>query len=358
MTKEQLRKKLDDERSNLPWYIQEYINVKESVPYSLVTLYEYAKEYRRFLEWNLQEKVIEKEEIIQVSLEDIENLRKMDAQLYKSYLLSSAKLNDSDSHSRSHVTVQRSIAALRSLFRYLSEQTENAQGQPYLSKNIMKSLEPLKDTRSMNERTSAIEKKLFLGDEALGYLEFIDSGYEEKVESRQALAAFKKNKVRDLAINALFLGTGMRLSELVNMNVSDLNLEEQTATVIRKGGKKDPAMIAPIFLDYLADYLEQRSFLYKPDEKEKALFLTTYKGKAKRMEADSVEKMVAKYSALFKTRITPHKLRHAVGTQMYAKTKNLITVSKQLGQSGTSATALYTHIVDKEQRDAVNDLWS
>jgi integrase len=67
---------------------------------------------------------------------------------------------------------------------------------------------------------------------------------------------------------------------------------------------------------------------------------------------------VAKYSAAFKVRITPHKLRHTVGTQLYKKTNSLLTVSHQLGQTGTSATSIYTHIVDKEQRDAMNDLWS
>ncbi len=358
MRNEKINKLLELETSTLPWFIKEYLHAKSIVPYSSVTLYEYAKEYRRFFEW-LQVEGIILSSIHDIDVAELEILRKEDLDLYKSFLMNSPKNGTSkDNRSRSFVTVQRSITALRSLFKYLSSQTEDEHNAPYLKQNVMLKIENVKTTKTLQERSRSIEKKLLLDDEAILFLYYIDQDYEQTLKSHQAKAAFKKNKIRDLGIIALFLGTGIRLSELVNMQVMDLDTVNLEATVIRKGGFKDVALISSLFIDYIIDYEEARITTYKPTSQEKSLFLTFYKGQAKRIEPSTVEKLVAKYSAAFKVRITPHKLRHTVGTQLYKKTNSLLTVSHQLGQTGTSATALYTHIVDKEQRNAMNDLWN
>lgn len=356
MPNEKLNNLLESETASLPWFVQEYIHSKSIVPYSSVTLYEYAKEYRRFFDWLKLEQIIDS---TSPTLADLEELKKEDLELYKSFLMHSPKVGTSkDNRARSFVTVQRSITSLRSLFKYLSTQTEDENNQPYLSQNVLLKIDNVKANKTLQERSRRIEKKLLLDDEAILFLYYIDQDYENTLKSHQAKAFFKKNKTRDLAIIALFLGTGIRLSELVNMQVSDLDTINLEATVIRKGGFKDVALISSLFIDYIIDYEEARNSLYTPETQEKALFLTKYKGAAKRIEPSTVEKLVSKYSAAFKTKITPHKLRHTVGTQLYKKTNSLLTVSHQLGQTGTSATALYTHIVDKEQRNAMNDLWS
>lgn len=356
MRNEKITKLLELEQQSLPWFVNEYLHSKSIVPYSTVTLYEYAKEFRRFFEWLESENMLTSSEI---KLADLEVLKKEDLDLYKSFLMNSPKVGTSkDNRNRSFVTIQRSITALRSLFKYLSSQTENEDNDPYLKQNVMLKIENMKTSTTLQERSRSIEKKLLLDDEAILFLYYIDQDYEATLASHQAKSAFRRNKVRDLGIIALFLGTGIRLSELVNMQVNDLDTINFEATVIRKGGFKDIALISSLFIDYIIDYAEAREELYKPEVREKALFLTTYKGKAKRIEPSTVEKLVAKYSAAFKVRITPHKLRHTVGTQLYKKTNSLLTVSHQLGQTGTSATSIYTHIVDKEQRDAMNDLWS
>lgn len=357
MRHEKINNLLELEQATLPWFVNEYIHSKSLVPYSTVTLYEYAKEYRRFFEW-LQEESITSS-VQSVTLEDLDRLRKEDLELYKSHLMHGPKNGTStDNRSRSFVTVQRTLTALRSLFNYLSTQTEDENNQTYLKQNVMLKIENVRATTTLQERSRAIEKKLLLDDEAILFLYYIDQDYEGTLKSHQAIAAFRRNKIRDLAIIALFLGTGMRLSELVNMQVSDLDTVNLEATVIRKGGFKDTALISSLFIDYIIDYQESRVTLYQPEASQKALFLTTFKGKAKQIEPSTVEKLVAKYSTAFKVRITPHKLRHTVGTQLYKKTNSLLTVSHQLGQTGTSATSIYTHIVDKEQRNAMNDLWS
>lgn len=356
MSNEKINNLLEIEANSLPWFVQEYIHSKSIVPYSSVTLYEYAKEYRRFFNWLSFEQITSSSS---PSLMELEQLKKEDLELYKSFLMHSPKVGTSqDNRSRSFTTVQRSITALRSLFKFLSTQTEDENNQSYLQQNVLLKIDNVKANKTLQERSRTIEKKLLLDDEAILFLYYIDQDYEKTLKSHQAKAFFKKNKTRDLAIIALFLGTGIRLSELVNMQVSDLDTFNLEATVIRKGGFKDIALISSLFIDYIIDYEEARNSLYQPSSQERALFLTKYKGVAKRIEPSTVEKLVSKYSTAFKTKITPHKLRHTVGTQLYKKTNSLLTVSHQLGQTGTSATALYTHIVDKEQRNAMNDLWS
>lgn len=358
MSRKKVEERFEKERNGLPDFIQKYLNVQASIPRSTVTLYEYAKEFRRLLEWLIAEHILAAQGMAAVTLQDFDKLTKDDLLLYKSYLLKSDKkiIMASNRSTRKNTTVQRSLTALRSLFTYLHNE-EDDEGQRLLSRNIMEQIDNVLTDESVNNHSYNIEDKLFLDNTAIEFVEFVEGNYRKKLQTRQAAAAYEKNRIRDTAITAMFLGTGMRLSELVNMNVEDFSYEDAVAVVVRKGNRVDPAMIAPIFLDYINNYALERTALYHPDKAEHALFLTRYKGVARRMETDSVEKMIAKYSTAFGTRVTPHKLRHSVGTQMYRKTQSLLTVSKQLGQKGTSATQIYTHILNKDQREAIDDLW-
>ena len=91
------------------------------------------------------------------------------------------------------------------------------------------------------------------------------------------------------------------------LNVSDLNLEQLTITVIRKGGQQDTVPIAPWGLPYLQDYVQIRQQRYLAAN-ERALFVTKYRGQAKRISNYAIEKLVAKYSEAFGVRLTPHKI--------------------------------------------------
>ena len=74
------------------------------------------------------------------------------------------------------------------------------------------------------------------------------------------------------------------------------------------------------------------------------------------MAADAVEKMVNKYSAAFGKPLTPHKLRHTLASELYEVTKDQVLVAQQLGQKGTTATDLYTHVDQKKQKAALNKI--
>ncbi|WP_240668088.1 tyrosine recombinase XerS [Enterococcus avium] len=369
VNQQEANRRMEEEIQYFPWFVQNYFRKKSGDQYSSITLYEYAKEYRRFLNWLIQEGFSSAEKLSEITLEEFAALWPEDLEFYKAHLVKAPKILKESTKKRleeseqalplrQNVTVQRGVTALRSLFSYLNEAIDRKTGKPYLEHNMMGKVANVKDNKTMAERGAAIEKKLFLDDEALDFLDFVEHRYIETLESRQAITAFKKNQVRDLAIIGLFLGTGMRLAELVNMNVQDLDLNAGEARVYRKGGKWDMVVISSIAIEYLTDYLNQRQQLYQPDENESALFLTRYRGKAKRIAGGAVEAMVGKYSEAFKIKISPHKLRHSVATQLYSKTNSLVQVAEQLGQSGTSATTVYTHIAGKKKRDAMNDLWT
>ena len=98
MRKEKLQELINNELVTLPWYVEEYYYAKLSVPYSLATLYEYLKEYRRFFNWLLSEAIVKEEKISLVPLSALENLKKEDVELFKSSLLSRQKLNSSDTN--------------------------------------------------------------------------------------------------------------------------------------------------------------------------------------------------------------------------------------------------------------------
>lgn len=114
--------------------------------------------------------------------------------------------------------------------------------------------------------------------------------------------------------------------------------------------------IAAFAKPYLEEYLKIRAPRYKAEKQDQALFLTEYRGVPNRIDASSIEKLVAKYSQDFKVRVTPHKLRHTLATRLYSATKSQVLVSHQLGHASTQVTDLYTHIVNDEQKNALDKL--
>ena len=356
MNREQILKNINKLKPQMPFYVQEYYQSKLAVPYSLTTLYEYLKEYERFFSWLIDSNVVKFDRIADIPLETLEHLTKTDMEAFILYLRERPLLNTySQKNGVSQTTINRTISALSSLFKYLTEEVENADGEPYFYRNVMKKVQTKKKRETLAARAENIKGKLFLGDESQEFLDFIDETYEKKLSNR-ANSSFQKNKIRDLALIALILASGIRLSEAVNTDLRDLQLQQGLVEVTRKGGKRDVVNIAPFALPYLENYLTIRENRYQPEKTEKALFLSIYRGISKRIDASSVEKMVGKYSQAFKVRVTPHKLRHTLATRLYAETNSQVLVSHQLGHSSTQVTDLYTHIVDEEQKNALDKL--
>ena len=356
MRRELLLEKIEELKEIMPWFVLDYYQSKLTVPYSFTTLYEYLKEYRRFFEWLLDAGISDAGLIANIDLKTLENLSKKDMETFILYLRERPSLNTySTKQGVSQTTINRTLSALSSLFKYLTEEVEDKNGEPYFYRNVMKKVGTKKQKETLASRAENIKQKLFLGDETMEFLEYVDSEYEVKLSNR-AKSSFYKNKERDLAIIALLLASGVRLSEAVNLDLKDLNLKMMVIDVTRKGGKRDSVNVAGFAKPYLEQYLEIRKARYKAEKQDTALFLTEYRGIPNRIDASSVEKMVGKYSQDFKIRVTPHKLRHTLATRLYDATKSQVLVSHQLGHASTQVTDLYTHIVNDEQKNALDKL--
>lgn len=356
MRRELLLEKIEEYKAMMPWFVLEYYQSKLSVPYSFTTLYEYLKEYKRFFDWLLDSGISNAPRIADIKLDVLEHLTKKDMESFILYLRERPSLNTYSTKSGvSQTTINRTLSALSSLYKYLTEEVENDQGEPYFYRNVMKKVATKKKKETLASRAENIKQKLFLGDETMEFLDYVDCEYENKLSNR-AKSSFQKNKERDLAIIALLLASGVRLSEAVNLDLKDVNLKMMVIEVTRKGGKRDSVNVASFAKPYLEAYLEIRQKRYKAEKHDQAFFLTEYRGIPNRIDASSIEKMVAKYSQDFKIRVTPHKLRHTLATRLYDATKSQVLVSHQLGHASTQVTDLYTHIVNDEQKNALDKL--
>ncbi|MGM0502529.1 MAG: site-specific tyrosine recombinase/integron integrase [Bacillota bacterium] len=167
-----------------------------------------------------------------------------------------------------------------------------------------------------------------------------------------------KNQSRDLAINKIFLYCGLRISELVNLNLADINYEDNSIKFYGKGKKERYVPLHPEAMIAVENYLPQRRQIEPNDQDAaQALFLSN---RGNRISQRTIQIMVKKYAkkAGIKDpdRITPHKLRHSFATMVYKKTKDLRIIQELLGHSNISTTQIYTHTDKKQRKDAVNQL--
>lgn len=337
------------ELSKMPDFVKEY---NLGTNHSLTTSYQYLTEIRRFFDWLRHESLSNAENNQDIKISTLEHLRRNDIMLYIDYLQHS---KNQQGRLNSTTTVNRSINALRSLFKFLTITADNNNGQPYFERNVMLKIESLNSTKTLNYRAHVLESHMYTGDLKYQFLDFIDLEFEHRC-NKQALPSFRKNKERDLAIIALILGTGIRVSECAGVNLQDLNLKEAVLDVTRKGGQRDSVPIAEWTIDYLIEYKKIRSQRYQDDKKMTAFFLTRWHNQTRRITTNAIEKMVNKYSASFGHPLTPHKLRHTLASELYGVTKDQVLVAQQLGQKGTSATDLYTHVDQTKQREALNKI--
>lgn len=156
---------------------------------------------------------------------------------------------------------------------------------------------------------------------------------------------------RDLAIFSVFLGTGIRVSELVGLDITDVDFESYSLKVTRKGGNEDIVYFCDEVADALLDYIELERMSYKPVESaENALFLSR---KHNRITVRAVELLVRKYTASVTPlkKITPHKLRSSFGTNLYVETGDIYAVADALGHKDVNTTRAHYASYSDERRN-------
>lgn len=159
----------------------------------------------------------------------------------------------------------------------------------------------------------------------------------------------KATSYRDYAILTLLLRTGIRVSECVSLDLSDINFNENSMCVVRKGGKEHFLYIDNVTREALLDYIQNERPLYIESDDEKALFMSTRK---KRMAVRSIQEMVGKFAqvAVSNKKISPHKMRSTYGTALYNKTGDIRLVADVLGHSDINTTARHYAASEDEHR--------
>ena len=157
----------------------------------------------------------------------------------------------------------------------------------------------------------------------------------EPNEAADLLDAAETIRKRDLALVSLLLGTGMRVSECVGINIDHLNIEEGQVLVTRKGGHEAILYFSEEVGEALADYIEDRN--QEKAGHEKALFLSN---RGKRLGVRQIQQLVKKYAALSRIvkKVSPHKLRSTLGTGLYRETGDIYLVASVLGHKDVNTT--------------------
>ncbi|MDR0267582.1 tyrosine recombinase XerS [Paenibacillus sp.] len=350
--KEYDRIKLDDKVLGMPWFVQQFIDYK--LPdLSPSTLLEYVRDYETFFNWLRGEGLSKAENNKEVTLLELEVLRMENVVSYRTFLTTKRE------GANSRITVSRKLSSLRSLFHYLSQIAEDEEFYPLLKRNIMAKIE-IKRIHKPKDTAAKLKGKILEEDELLEFIGYILEGYAKDVEkNKQALYAHEQNKERDASITSLILNSGLRVSEVVNLNMDDLDLNNKLLYVYRKGNN-DETFKTPVYFreqakDDLTAYLNLRQTRYKSPKREKALFLALANGKSEgsRMTKRAIQAMIIKYAKHFgKPHLTVHKLRHSFATDYYLQ-NDIYKTKEQLGHASTETTEVYAHLTDKTMSEAI-----
>ncbi|MCE5314028.1 MAG: tyrosine-type recombinase/integrase [Armatimonadota bacterium] len=155
---------------------------------------------------------------------------------------------------------------------------------------------------------------------------------------------------RDRVIFEIFLGTGIRLAELVNLDIDDIDLDGKHMRITGKGGIPQVKFLKTSLRTLLRSYLKERRKL--ADEQNAALFLSS---RGTRICGRQVEGRLRHWlaKASIQKRVTPHGLRHTFATHLYAKTSDLLLVKRAMVHADISTTEIYTHLADDALEEAL-----
>lgn len=328
------KKKLQELLKELPKFCSDFFRYLDTRNTSSRTRLSYGYDIRIFFEF-IQENnpVYKKISMHDIPISVLDEMTPVDIEEYLSYL-SYYEKRDGQAMTNGEKGKSRKLSAIRTMYNY------------YFKKEFIKTNAPsMIDTpKKHKENIIRLDK-----DEVADLITTVQSG--ENLTARQ-LAAHQKTKYRDIAILTLLLGTGIRVSECVGLDVADVSFKNNCMRVVRKGGNESTIYFGEEVADALLDYLElEREGLAQKatPEHENALFLSL---KYSRLTTRSVEKLVKKYTgaANINKKITPHKLRSTYGTNLYKETGDIYLVADALGHKSVETTRQHYAAIDDDRR--------
>ena len=164
--------------------------------------------------------------------------------------------------------------------------------------------------------------------------------------------ARKVDKNRDMCIVALGLGTGLRVSAIVNINVEDVDFRSNTIKVVEKGRKVKEVKFSDNIRNIMVAWLKDRE-VYFNGEDEGPLFVSQKKN---RLSVDSVQNIVKKYTKHLPKKITPHKLRSSAAMNLHGAGVDVLTIASLLGHENVTTTQRYVEAYERDKQNATDIL--
>ena len=316
-----------DRRDN-PDFLNDYIThisvVKGLAKSTVGVYYQDIRQFLRFLTLyrsNVPEvtpEMLPEADIRSLTIEDIRTITLRDIHNYYSFIAGECGNKDK--------IRCRKATSLRSFFRYLNKQAMLLDHDP--TANL-----------ELSRPKHALPKYLNLSES----LELL-----QKLTERDN----PKEQVRDYCILTLFLNCGIRLGELVGLNLSSLDLEEKRMRVLGKGSKERIVYLNPACMSALREYLFVRT---EAETDDTALFLSNRNKRISRRRVQQVVENALKAAGLDGRGLSTHKLRHTAATLMYQHGHvDVLTLKSILGHESISTTEIYTHLADSSMQEAMD----
>ena len=327
--------KLRDILSTMPSFCKDFFRAIDQTS-SAKTKLSYAYDIRLFFNFICDTNPVYKDSNIkEFKINDLNNIKVQDIIEYQEYL----KLYNSSDNKKvtnTELGVSRKLSALRSFLNYYYKH-EYIESNPAMLISMPK-----------------IHEKAIIRldiDEVVSLLDYIEECSDSLTERQKIY--YNITKYRDLAIVTLLLGTGIRVSELVGLDLDHIDFKNNGITVTRKGGNQMIVYFGDEVCDVLVNYIENVRNKIKPIIGHgNALFLSIQR---KRISVRAVEDLVKKYAKAIVPykKITPHKLRSTYGTNLYKETNDIYLVADVLGHKDVNTTRKhYADMDDANRRKA------
>ena len=318
----------------LPFFCKEYfIGIEPTT--SSRTRIAYAYDLGVFFEYmHTNNPYCQKQTIREFPLSILDQIKSQDIEEYLHWL--KYYIKDDVEHTNNERGISRKLACLRSFYNFF-----------FRTERITTNPAELVKMPKLHEK-NIIRLDI---DEVASLLDEVESG-ENLTERQKAYHA--QTKKRDLAMLTLLLGTGIRVSECVGLDITDVDFKNNGIKVHRKGGYESIVYFGEEVAGALFDYMQEREHILPMEGSTNALFLSMQK---KRMSVRAVENLVKKYSMLVTTikNITPHKLRSTYGTALYQESGDIYLVADVLGHKDVNTTRKhYAAQADERRRQAAN----
>lgn len=316
---------------DLPSFTTSFFIAMENTS-TILTRVNYAADLRIFFQFLVREvPFFLGREVDGITKEELKKITVDDLYMFLDYLNLYTALDDDEKFIENHERGKaRKVACLRSFFKHYYRKGA-------LDKNICELL----DTPKLHEKAIVRLEP----DEVANLLDIVESGKQLTEKQKQY---HKKNVKRDVAILTLFLTTGIRVSELVSINVDDVDFKNGCFKVTRKGGNQVMLYFDDETARALAEYLDERKDRGNY-ELASPLFLSM---QGKRISVRSVELMVKKYARIASPlkKISPHKLRSTYGTMLYDETGDIYLVADVLGHKDVNTTRKHYAAMSEDNR--------